>query len=513
MNKKRILAISSMASLALLVSGCGSSSAESDTAESNNEITIMAPYIETEPPAPGNRLEKEIEEATGTDINISWVPNTSYEDKMNVTLASDDLPKIMIIQGKSGGFVKSANAGAFWELSDYLDDYPNLAKYDENILNNSSVNGEVYGIYRRRDVMRTSVMIRKDWLDNLGLEVPETTEDLYDVAKAFTESDPDGNGQNDTTGLVIPKWPGSINSNSPYDVLATWFGAPNAWGEEGGKLIPSFKTEEYLESLIYLRDMVENGYINKDFATLAADKWNDPFVSETGGGIIIDTFSRAGSITSIFKETNPDDYSQFITVIGNLKSSDGELFAHPTDGYSGFLAIPKASVKTEEELKEVLSFIDKTNEKEIQVLLNNGIDGVNFNKLDDEYIEIVQPETEEAAEINMAVKNYAQIGTNVAGNDYYTSKPAEGYELEAWERRLGFMEHDAEYAVFNPAAPYISETYTEKGAQLDNIISDARIQFIAGQIDEQGWKDAIELWVKSGGDDIEAEINELYQGN
>ena len=48
-----------------------------------------------------------------------------------------------------------------------------------------------------------------------------------------------------------------------------------------------------------------------------------------------------------------------------------------------------------------------------------------------------------------------------------------------------------------------------KGAQLDVIVSDARLQYIAGQIDMASLEDAIELWRSSGGDDIIAEINEL----
>ena len=67
-----------------------------------------------------------------------------------------------------------------------------------------------------------------------------------------------------------------------------------------------------------------------------------------------------------------------------------------------------------------------------------------------------------------------------------------------------------ETIVANPAEPLISEVYAQKGQQLGNIINDARIKFIVGQIDEQGWRDAIELWKKSGGDDYVKEINELY---
>lgn len=36
--------------------------------------------------------------------------------------------------------------------------------------------------------------INKQWLDNLKLEVPATTDELYTVLKAFKEQDANGNG-------------------------------------------------------------------------------------------------------------------------------------------------------------------------------------------------------------------------------------------------------------------------------------------------------------------------------
>ena len=143
------------------LSACGKEEAGSTT--DYDTISILSPYIETEPPASDNEILKQLEAYTGKNIDITWAPNTSYEDKMNITLASDDIPEVMVIQGKSGGFIKSAENGAFWDLTDYLADYPNLSQSNEDVLRNSSVNGKVYGIYRKRDAMRTAVIIRKDW--------------------------------------------------------------------------------------------------------------------------------------------------------------------------------------------------------------------------------------------------------------------------------------------------------------------------------------------------------------
>src|SRR5699024_3211110 len=77
------------------------------------EINIMAPTFETTAPPADNDWELAVEEFTGKKINMNWVPNVNYEDRMNVTLVSDDIPEVMVIQGKTPGFLNSAEAGAF----------------------------------------------------------------------------------------------------------------------------------------------------------------------------------------------------------------------------------------------------------------------------------------------------------------------------------------------------------------------------------------------------------------
>jgi len=255
-----------------------------------------------------------------------------------------------------------------------------------------------------------------------------------------------------------------------------------------------------------VKDMVDKGYVNKDFATLAADKWDEPFINGRGG-IIIDTYSRAASISNKLTQAGEED---FVTFTGNLTDNDGKMNALPTDGYSGFLAIPKASVKTEKELKEVLTFLDKLNDEEAQILLNNGIEGKNF-KVVDGMAEAIKGTTEADA-LNNAVKGYSQIGMNVTAEDkYYKAKPETEAAMKSYEKRLSLMESDEEFAVYNPAASYNTQTYVTKGTQLNQIISDARVQYVAGQIDEKGWEDAVQLWHDQGGTQLVKETNELHE--
>ena len=78
----------------------------------------------------------------------------------------------------------------------------------------------------------------------------------------FTYGDPDGNGQDDTYGLALSKF------TAPLDIMQTWFGAPNGWGERDGKLVPVHQTAEYKEALDWMRKIYADGLVRPDWATV-----------------------------------------------------------------------------------------------------------------------------------------------------------------------------------------------------------------------------------------------------
>jgi putative aldouronate transport system substrate-binding protein len=496
------------AATALTLAACGGSDDSGSTDDADlGTVTMMVPLLESQAPAADGELQQAIEEYSGKKLEITWVPNTNYGDRTSVAMASDNVPEVMVVQGKSPAFVQSAQAGAFWDLTDLLDDYPNLRAENEQIRLNSSINGRSYGIFRGRDAMRTAVIIRKDWLDNLGMDLPETTDDLYELARAFTEDDPNGSGEDDTYGLIIPNWPGGYATASPYDVVETWFGAPNGWGEQDGGLVPGFDTPEFLEANRFVKEMIDNGYVNPDFATMDSANWNDPFFNGKGG-IIVDVSSRAGVIMKLFKDADSSDYGDYVTMAGNLAGPDRNIYSYPTIGYNGFLAISKQSVPTEEELQDVLTFLDTMSAEEGQILLNNGIEGKNFEVKDGFAVPI---EGDSAAEvIRNDVTSFAQMGTATNGYVAYQLLPEGAPERELWDHRWAIHDRDMETAVHNPALALLSDTYVERGAQLDQIIADARIKYLAGQIDEAGLEGEIERWYREGGQQIVDEMNEQY---
>lgn len=509
-RRRRLLAGVLTLTAALTASAC--SGGGDAPASDPNTITFMAKLFGTAP-EPTGELQQAIEKFLGKKIRVTWVPNAEYTEKMNVTLASDSIPQVVVVDPKMPAFVKSAQAGAFWDLTDKLDKYPNLKPADERTALNASVNGKIYGLYRMRPLLRSAVVIRKDWLEKVGLKEPTTIDEFYEVAKAFTEKDPDGNGKKDTYGLIIPKWPSSsYASASPYDVVETWFGAPTGWGERDGKVVPGFDTPEFIEANKFLKKMVDEGLINPDFATLDTAKWNEPFFHGRGG-MIIDVNIRSRQVLDLFREDGDQNYGDKVTMVGNLARSDGKKFSYPFTGYADSLAISKQSVRTEAELDNVLKTLDKLATKEGQVLLQNGIEGRNFKvengdtatliNVDDPAVRTVQDNVDDAF-TQLSTKGTMDIG----GIAYQRIPPGQPYrDIIAKQKQL--VEEDLKTAVHNAALPVVAPTQIEKGPQIDKIIGDARVKFLSGAIDEAGLKAEIQKWHAGGGDQIITEVNDL----
>lgn len=234
-NKWRVFLIVLVLVLAFggVLAGCkgaDQSSAEGK-ADSNSKVKLswMAILYHQQPPK--DRAIKEIEKLTNTELDITWVPDAVKEDRLNAALAAGNLPQIVTIQDiKNSSVMNAFRSGMFWEIGDYIKDYPNLSKMNKLINKNVTIDGKLYGIYRERPLSRQGIVIRKDWLDNLNLKTPKTLDELYEVAKAFTEDDPDKDGKDDTFGLTDR----NDLIYGAFKTLGSYEGMPTDWKESGG---------------------------------------------------------------------------------------------------------------------------------------------------------------------------------------------------------------------------------------------------------------------------------------
>ncbi len=141
----------------------------------------------------------EFQKRTNTKLNIEWVPDGDYDTKLEFVLASGDLPDVVFARNYNSPTIQTAiKNGAFWELGQFLGDfseYPNLRDYSAPLgFRYVTRNGEIYGIPRNRPVIDEALKIRKDWLDKLGMDIPQTMDEFAEYLVAAVTQDPDGNG-------------------------------------------------------------------------------------------------------------------------------------------------------------------------------------------------------------------------------------------------------------------------------------------------------------------------------
>lgn len=449
-----------------------------------------------DPATTASPIYQALEEYLGTKLDIQFTANSGYNEKVTAAMGSGSYPHAMLIKERNSSVIQNSRAGTFWEIGNEIKDsakYPNLSQANPVILNNTSIDGKVYGLYRARELGRAGMTIRKDWLDKLNMKIPTTVDELYEVLKAFKEKDPDGNGAEDTFGMIVTKSP------STFDPLAVWFGAPNKWGKDAnGELQPDFMTDEYLEAMKFMKKLYDEKLINQDFATYDATKWDEQFLSGKAG-VIIDVADRARRIAT---NIAPVDPKAEIEVLGYVKKdAASEPKTLPTTGYAGYFVFPKKAVADEEDLQFVLSVFDKMNNPDAQTMMNWGIEGRQYTVNDDGTITLTDNEAlkKEYADLN-------QVSTGIV-----EGLRKQKYATPVAERVDEVYAENRKYVVANPAEALISDTYSRKGVNLDAIITEARTKFIAGQIDENAWKNEIERWKSQGGTEYIKEINDQYK--
>ncbi|AZK48413.1 extracellular solute-binding protein [Paenibacillus lentus] len=476
----------------VLLIGCGDvQSARTDSSNKSPYVSILAPLHF--PQQPSKEVIAELERLTGVELDIRWVPEGVYTDKMNTALTTNSLAKVTFVKFTDYSVVKNAiKSGDFWEIEPYLAEFPNLSQLSPSILRQTAVEGKIYGLYTERPSSRQGIIIRKDWLDNLGLEEPRTLEDLYDVLKQFTYNDPDQNGKQDTIGLVD-------RNDLVYGVfktLSSYFGTPNNWELAGDQLIPEFETEEYMNTMNFMKKLYDEKLINQDFALTSKELQRDSFIRGSAGVYI-------GSMTDVQRlsiETQALHPKAELALINRIHGPKGyKVWSIPN--YNGLYLFSKKAIATEEELKEVLAFFDRTMDKDVANLMMYGVEGRHYEIVGGK---VILPEETSRLRVDEVNPLYSLMIANMSNTNILEVVQKE--ELTAAAERLS--EDNESFLVVDPTVYLSSDTFDEKNAELSQIITDATYNYILGKITVEGFKNETLKWRQNGGDLIIQEYEE-----
>ena len=478
-------------------------------AEEPFEITVMVPeftydadYVEE-----GNPILAKIEELTGVKLKMQFMANEGYGDTISTTMTENNPPMVMAVtDARAPIIVESARAGAFWDLTDFVSDaenYPYLAAGSPAVYQNIAIDGRVYGIFRGRAFPRGGIYYRLDIAKEAGFDREvKTIDDLTELAEKLAKY------SDDTYALNMCSYTaGTIN------VITVLMGAPNGWGiDENGDIYPAHLSPAYLEGLNWLRHLYEIGGIDPDFSQIPTSEW-DNIERNNKAFMRFDCLDNAHRQQEWF-EANAGVTEQIFQTCGPIAKADGSVTVWPqNNGFAGEILINKKSV-SEEDLPKVVKFLDWCNGPEGQTILNAGLEGVTYWINEDGYRYVPEDKADEAsANSKSYLHDFNQLGMGVPGNLENPTAVLNKGVTKLRERYNALNIELAPYAVANPCFPFTSETYQAFGTQLDPIISDAAVQYIAGLIDEAGLRAAWADWAAQGGDMVTAEYNEAYHAS
>lgn len=208
-----------------------------------------------------------------TNVNIIWreFPSDSFNEKVNLMIASAEFPDIMWRRLNELQLTELSSKGVVYQLDELINEYaPRWVELFEEIPYakrvSTALDGHIYSLpYIRQEEansgFRDVTFINKGWLDTLGLEVPKTTEEFRNVLKAFKDGDPNGNGQKDE----LP-WSFIFNSGvgGELDIYGSFglIDVPERIAVRDGKVLFTAVQPENKEAIKFLRSLYEDGTID-----------------------------------------------------------------------------------------------------------------------------------------------------------------------------------------------------------------------------------------------------------
>lgn len=454
-----------------------------------------------------NRWTKWMNENAPVKLKFVAVPRTEATEKILMLFASGNGPDVVY------DYSPATRHTLFLQRSLLpLDDLikKNSNEYKKEMEKNPSLkkagtesDGKLYYFGKVKEIKPTKTMaIRADWLKKLNLGMPKTTEELFQVAKAFTEQDPDGNGKKDTYGITM--------AYTGESILESMFG-PSGWTIKDGKW--AYSWDNVKEALTFKKRLFDAGVMDKDYLTdKNGQKAKQDFITgKLGIWPTADNNLKLGEFKSL-KKNIP---SAEVFPLNAPKSSFGE-FNYTMDNPVQNVACINARTKYPEAAMQYIDFMIKPSTVRA---LNNGLEGVHY-KIDNGKLVVLDQE-----KLNNEVNWTSDY--KLLHNEYYDPIEVVQNITDPIEKQwdsfkdlwiLSHMDIKREYPdiTHNEHMPQLDKKEGLLWTNLDKSLSDIYSKYVVGSSGytlDQAMNDAKEAWKKGDGDSVLAWYNKWWSEN
>lgn len=464
-------------------------------------------------PPPDDWVAYELLLAQGIDLNLTLLPSSmsDQDTKINAAGASNSLPDLFMVNRDT--WYKLVQAGLIAKVDDLLPMMPVRTEthyYDADRNKLVTLDGAMYGLADPGALPSTDgLVIRQDWLDNLGLEAPKTLEEFMAVAKAFTYDDPDGNGVDDTYGFgafIDGSGLTAAGLGPRFDFLFGAYGVTGVWNLESTETFGlNARSTDYMDALGFVKSLQDEGVIHPEWPTMKKDEFRAAW-KQGKWGMMIENFAALST---------KSNYKDFDT---NFPAGEWVAIEPPTgpDGESSTGTIIKSariyavSQKAMDEGKgpAIAKLLEWMANEEGYFLLGFGVEGVNYVLTEDGNVstEGIAPELAYTAKENQPLTqlaNMVYVFSDIEMNARYAPHTiSDGRVVEPlmfygafvgmpWTQSTGA-------GVINPPA---------NSADFIRFYSENIVAFVLGQqtLDEASWQAFIEGLDSLGAAQLEAD--------
>lgn len=458
----------------------------------------------------------EMEARTGVTLNIASTPFFTASDNFNLLMASGDYPDM--IDSFQRFYTKSADnaieEGIIIDLMDYLDDYmPNYkAALDMNqsfwmdSLSQAGALPSANMLFAVSEGPSKGLIIREDWLDACGLDVPTNYEDMENVLKTFKSEYNtaalalDTNGQN--IGISAGLGVRELNTSDPSQA---------AFLNVDGVVSFSPATEGYREYLEMVSRWYQEGYVWKDFVSEGNN--NQDFVISGQLGVVTGIRDGIDTMTLSLQETEPE---ASVIAIKALRNDPDEVLN--IRNYVENVIYGTAITESCRDKELACRWLDYCYSPEGQILTNYGIEGEGLQYDEDgnpEYTDLVLHN--EVYNGTFACSVYSQYGGSMLCYSDRTFAALSDRVMDAIDR-WGFDTQDWIYPTKVTMSTEDGEEYTTIVNDMNGYIAEMTLKFIVGDaaLTDESWDEYISVLESLGLErclEIKQNALDIYLGN
>lgn len=441
------------------------------------------------------KLAKELEERTGVEIEYLHPPQGQENEQFNLMIGSGELPDI-IERGwfdYPGGQGKAVSDGAIIELNDLIDEYaPNFKKVldsDPLIDKMSKTDDGKYCMFPfiRGDELNMvyyGPVMRKDWLDDLALEVPTTIDEWYEVLTAFkTQKDASA----PFLGNDIPRMA------CAFDIVDGFYLEDGA--VKYGPIEPGYK--DYLETMT---KWYAEGLIDPDYSALDGTARDAKSTGGDSGAFFL--YAGSGIQRYITTMADQDPKYDLVGVPYPSKEKGGKAFSGQKDfpvmnpGWGITTACKEVEIATQ--------WLDYGYGEEGHMLYNFGIEGESYEMIDGypTYTKLIT-DNPDGLPMNQAMSTYmrsAYSGPMVQAREYheqYQNLPQQVEAIDNWLKA-----DDSHRLPPTTPTPEENEKLVDIMNEVTTYVNEMRLKFIMGQEPIEKYDDFVENLKKLGIEEV-----------